>query len=269
MGDVVGGGRGLAVGLWVVASLARGQEAAMTRSGHELAVSLSGYTYSEPSVMTLKAQKIGVDYSATHALRPDWPSRGAGWFVRGDLRFAGGKADYDGGAMGTMTDRPDWYLEARGLVGKDFVAGEAVVSPYLGIGYRYLFNDLRGVSTAGLSLYRRESHYYSLPLGITHRIQLASGAVLTSMLEYAPLLRGRQETNLSDQNPLVPSVTNQQRRGYGMRLGALLRLGAWSIGPMVGWWRIAESDGVASLGGTAIEPKNETREAGLRIGYHF
>lgn len=256
--------------LFAVPVLAQGQEAAMTRSGHEMAVSMSGYSFDEPSVMTIKATKIAVDYSGTHAFRPDWPHRSEGWYVRGDLRFAGGKADYDSSLSGTIHDHPDWYIETRGLVGKDFVVGEAVLSPYVGIGYRYLFNDLRGTSSTGALGYRRESHYYSLPLGVTHRVRLSSGTELSTLVEYAPLLRGRQESMLTDANAALPNVSNLQRRGYGLRLGATLRMGRWSVGPLLSWWRIENSDSVTTATGAVFtEPRNQTREVGLRVGYHF
>jgi hypothetical protein len=45
--------------------------------------------------------------------------------------------------------------------------------PYAGLGFRYLYNDLRGTSSTGAIGYRRESHYFYVPLGVTLRVPLA------------------------------------------------------------------------------------------------
>ena len=111
--------------------------------------------------MSSKGSKMGLDLRTTKVLQNQQ-------FIRGDLRYAFGTVDYNG--SGSASGEPDWYIEARGLVGKDWLINDAVFSPYTGLGYRYLFNDGRGISSTGYAGYRRESNYFYLPVGIIHRV---------------------------------------------------------------------------------------------------
>ena len=255
----------LACCLTALPALAQSAELA-TKTGNEIGVTVSGYKYTEPGNMSIKATKFGFDYSGTYAIGSEWPNRSNGWFLRGDLRFATGKGDYSSGLSGTLNDRPDWYYEIRGLIGKDFHFGDYTLSPYAGLGYRYLFNDLRGVTSTGARGYRRESNYYTLPVGVTHKMNLANQAQLLTTVEYSYLIRGRQDSRLSDDSPGTPDVSNTQRSGYGLRLGAMVRFATWSVGPSLTWWRIKESDR-ANAG--FFEPRNNTYEFGVKGVYHF
>lgn len=240
-----------------------------TKTGNEIGVTVSGYKYTEPNA-SIKATKIGFDYSGTYAIGSEWPNRSYGWFVRGDLRFATGKGDYSSGLSGTLNDRPDWYYEIRGLIGKDFDLGDYALSPYAGLGYRHLFNDLRGVTSTGTRGYRRESNYTTLPAGVTHKMNLANQAQLLTTVEYSYLIRGRQDSKLSEANSANLDVSNTQRSGYGLRLGTMVRFATWSVGPSLIWWRIKESDRAnAGLIGLVVEPRNNTYEFGVKGVYHF
>lgn len=255
----------LAYCLTPLPALAQSAELA-TKTGNEIGVTVSRYKYTEPNA-SIKATKIGFDYSGTYAIVPEWPNRSNGWFVRGDMRFATGKGDYSSDLSGTLNDRPHWYYEIRGLIGKDFHFGDYTLSPYAGLGYRYLFNDLRGVTSTGARGYRRESNYYTLPVGVTHKINLANQAQLLTTVEYSYLIRGRQESRLSDVNPATQQdVSNTQRSGYGVRLGTMVRFATWSVGPSLILWRINESDR-ANAG--LFEPCNNTYELGVKGVYHF
>lgn len=255
-----------ACGFMLLPALAHAADLA-TKTGNDLGVTVSGYKYTEPGVMSVKATKVGFDYSGTYALGSEWPNRSKGWFVRADLRYVTGKADYNGGATGTLNNVPDWYYEARGLVGKDFHYSGYTLSPYAGLGFRYLFNDLRGTTSTGGSGYRREGHYTTLPLGVTHKMNLASQqAQLVTTFEYSYLLRGRQDSKLSDTGAALQDVSLAQRSGYGLRLGTMVRYPTWSIGPSLILWRVNESDRSAAA---VIEPHNNTYEFGVKAAYHF
>ena len=208
--------------------------------------------------MSLKATKVGIDYNA--AIAPD-----KDWFVRGDLSFATGKADYSSPASGTKNGNTDWNCELRGLVGKDFDNKTYVLSPYSGLGYRYLFNDLRGATSTGAIGYRRESSYSYLPFGVTHRLRLESVARLSTTLEYDYFLDGRQKSYTSDLNGLFQDVVNKQHAGYGIRGSMYYEKNSWSLGPWFRYWNINQSDLVLSI----FEPKGTTSEVGLRMGYKF
>lgn len=253
-------------GLAVPTAFGQGKDLA-TKSAHEVGIAVSHYKYTEPDVLSIKGLKMSLDYSGTYAFDSYWPSRGGGWFLRGDLRYSRGKVDYNSGLSGSIDDRPDWYYEVKGLVGKDFYFSNYTLSPYIGLGYRHLYNDLRGVSTTGARGFRRESDYYTLPLGVTHRANLTSKSQLVTTIEYSYLIRGRQDSKLSDALPGIADVTLRQPSGYGVRVGTMLKFDTWSIGPTLTYWNIQRSD----IGGTppVVEPKNNTLDFGVRAAYHF
>jgi len=243
-----------------------------TKSGNEIGVTLSDYKYSE-SIATIKAAKYGIDYAGIYAVGEDW-------FLRGELRFANSRARYSG--TGTKTDVPDWYYEVRGLVGKDFSFQDYTLSPYAGLGYRYLFDDLRGTTSAGAVGYRRESNYLTLPVGVSHRMSLGNGTQLLTTIEYDYLIRGNQQTKLSDLIgsaglTAIQDASNKQNRGYGWRLSSMYQADTWSIGPYLTLWHINDSSAVSVtrtlLGVTATaqvyEPTNTTTELGIKASYRF
>ncbi|MFM9969234.1 MAG: outer membrane beta-barrel protein [Burkholderiales bacterium] len=237
----------------------------VTKTANDLGVTVTGYKYDEPGFATWKATKIGFEYSGTYAIGSEFPNRSEGWFLRGDVRYANGKTDYSSSISGNINNAPDRYYEVRGLVGKDFYFSDYTLSPYVGLGYRYLYNDIRGVSTTGARGYRRESHYTSLPIGVIHKMNLANQSQLVSTVEFSKLIRGEQEAKLSDALPATPDVSLKQRSGYGLRLGTMVRFDNWSVGPTLMFWRIKESD----KAGFIFEPRNSTYEFGVKGVYHF
>lgn len=246
--------------------------AAASNIRHEVAVTLSDYKYSEPD-MSLRGTKFGAEYAVTFLLRD-------GWFVRGSLRGALGETDYRG--SGRMHGVPDRYYENRWGVGKSIVRGRHTLTPDVGLGYRYLYNDLRGVTDTGAVGYRRESRYLTARAGLRYSFRLPDSASLESSFERDHLLLGRQDTRLSDiegRGPWtdVPDVVNYQYRGDGWRFGFMYRKGDWSVGSYLHLWRIDKSDEdhirVVKTTGTETwtvwEPKNDTREIGVKLSYRF
>jgi len=136
-------------------------------------------------------------------------------------------------------------------------------SPFIGIGYRYLFNDLRGYSSSGAIGYRRESNYLYVPIGLTHRFELQDEALLATTLEYDLFLRGKQVSKLSDTGLFgYADVTNDQYGGGGFRAEVMYTLVDWSFGPFISIWDIKDSNLVQGVG---LEPQNRTTEFGLRM----
>jgi hypothetical protein len=238
----------------------------------EAGLTLSDYKYSE-SEMSLKATKIGAEYSLTFLLRD-------GWFVRGTMRGATGDAEYRG--TGKMNGVPDHYFENRWGVGKSFVFGPHTLSPDVGLGYRHLFNDLRGVTDTGAVGYRRESRYLTARAGVRYRFLMPNSDAMEASVEHDRLILGRQDTRLSDiegHGPWtdVPDVVNYQYRGEGWRFSATYRKGDWAVGSYLHLWRIKDSDKehihVVKTTGTenwtVWEPTNNTREIGVKVSYRF
>lgn len=236
-----------------------------TTDGFEIGVQVSGYKYEEPGIMNLKGVKLGLTGGAVKNIDN-------AWYVAGDLRFAFGDVYYTG--SGTKTYNPDrlWDLRARG--GKDFAAGESVLSPYAGLGYQTLFNDLRGTSSTGAVGYRRNSEYWYLPLGVTHRFRAGSDSRISTSLEFDYLIIGRQKTYKSDVDPGFNDLLNKQKHGYGLRLSTAYEKSEWSVGVFYYYWNIEASESADELKsgvltGTGLEPKNDTNEYGVQIKYRF
>jgi len=257
--------------LWVIVPAVCAQETGLkTRSGTEIGATVSHYRYEEPSLgVKLEGYKGGLDLSV-------FTNPGGDWFIHLQGRYEYGKTDYTG--SGTKNGNPDWYYELRAMFGKDFDRGTFSLSPFIGLGFRYLYNDLRGVTSTGAVGYTRESQYSYIPIGVTHRIRLESKARLATTLEADYLIQGRQTSTLSDVSPILGDVTNDQRDGYGIRGSVFYETDKWLFGPWVQYWHTNRSDlapvlatigGVTFIIGTAFEPTNKTTEIGLRLGYRF
>lgn len=247
-----------------------------TKTNNEIGFSLSAYRYQEPELMSLKGVKIGADLRTTKALQKEQ-------FIRGELRYAFGIADYNSNGTGSSSGEPDLYIEARGLAGNDWAYNDDVIAAYAGLGYRYLFNDGRGISCTVSQCYwgyRRESNYFYLPVGVIYRGTLNDQARLVSTLEYDHLLLGKQISRLSDGGQGDSDATNTQNKGYGLRLNIMYEKDNWSAGPYLNYWSIEQSDIVPSIkNGVQVyknsvpmgwaEPKNNTVEFGVRTSKQF
>ncbi|HEY5763761.1 MAG TPA: hypothetical protein VIS73_11195 [Rhodocyclaceae bacterium] len=238
--------------------------ATATPAGFDLALQFSDYLYDEPTVAVyLDGRQLGLRGAYTHELDGER-------FARVDLRAAYGAITYHG--TGTAKRQPNFIVETRYVLGHDFFPGESLgLAPFVGIGYRFLYNDLRGLTSTGAAGYRRHSHYLYLPLGLTARFVTAGGWIVAPTLEYDHFLRGRQYSHLSDTGiPGFVDVVNTQRDGHGYRASLQFEKGTLSFGPWVHIWRIADSDTVRfSPTMVGREPENNTREIGIEFISRF
>jgi hypothetical protein len=236
----------------------------LTRRGWEAGGQITSYRYEEPNFMKLSGGRIGGvgAYTFTGESRV---------FVRIDLRLSYGLLEYESVGTGTKDDVPDFITEARVVDGYDFLAGESVaLSPYIGFGYRYLYNDLSGYSSTGAVGYERISNYIYVPIGVTLRFRAAERLVIAPTLEYDWFLRGRQESYLSDTGLGYSDATNTQKDGYGYRAYLMFETRRWALGPYMHYWKIKDSDRVFIGRGTyALEPENTTREYGVEFRWRF
>lgn len=243
-----------------------------TQTGNTLGLTLSGYQYREPSLdVTINAALLGIDYAGIYAFGNDW-------FVKGDARYAYGRAKYMG--SGTENNIPYSYYDLRGLFGHDISfagLGGFVLAPYTGLGYRYLLDNQGGQTTTGANSYQRSSTYVYLPIGVTHRMKINDIHKLETNFEYDYLIQGTQVSRLSQAAPYIADVTNQQFRGYGLRLSSMYQFDTWSVGPYVTYWNIQNSNlatqnitvNRVNYRLTAYEPANTTVEAGIKVAYSF
>jgi hypothetical protein len=282
-----------------------------TAPGHEVTVDVGGYTYTEPGALSISIHgpKIGGGYTGTLSL-----SKSQHWFAETDVRGTVGNVTYDGWCSAFLItpdsaspngyaldvgdaspcsesgDR-DWYLEARGLVGKDFIGQKWGVSPDTGVGVRHLSNG-----TTGIAGYRTDTYLY-LPFGVTARTRVASHSALSFNLEYDRLLHGWQKTRDSElgggdvpATPTAPAFTIEgitdisfaQHGGWALRASAKYQIAShWSVEPAYTYWNVSASPvnyetatftvtnvtAQEQLG--AYEPLNVTHEFVVNFGFHF
>src|SRR5262245_26741897 len=158
-----------------------------TPTGSEVNFAVGRYNYVEPGAtsISIHGPKFGGGYTGTFAL-----NKNQHWFAQAGAQGLLGHTTYDGWcspflitpdssspngySLGVGEPSPcsdsgenDWYLEARALVGKDFISNKWGWSPQTGLGVRHLSNG-----AAGVSGYRTDNYLY-LPIGLTARTKVA------------------------------------------------------------------------------------------------
>ena len=247
-----------------------GRDPLLTRPGLEVGAQAAHYHYEEPGVAKLIGLRAGGVGAFTF-------TQGDAFF-KADGRVSLGNLKYQG--SGTQNSVPDYIFEVRLVAGTDLKSGEGVVlSPYAGLGYRYLYNDLRGytrgpvtpLNPSGIYAgYRRYSNYLYAPLGLTLRTGINDGWVLAPTIEYDYFIRGSQTTMLADAGLGDPNFTSEQKRGSGYRFALMAEKDHLAIGPWIHYWNIKESEHVAlGPGRFGWEPENWTREFGVEVRYRF
>jgi len=249
--------------LFAAAAAAQERDPLLTRRGWEVGGQFAHYHYEEPDFAKLIGNRGGVVGAYTF---PRGWDRG---FFRVDGRGSYGALKYQG--SGTQDSVPDFIIEARAVAGMDFPAGSGVsFSPYLGLGYRYLYNDSRGYTSTNAAGYRRYSNYLYAPAGVTIRFDLGNRWVLAPAAEADIFIVGKQKSQLSDANLGFNDATNTQERGNGHRFYLMVEKDHLAFGAWTHYWHIKDSDvQPIGRGRAGREPENYTRESGLEMRYRF
>jgi hypothetical protein len=249
--------------LFSAAGAAQEGDPLLTRRGWEVGGQLAHYHYEEPDFAKLIGSRGGLVGAYTFPRRWD---RG---FFRVDGRGSLGALKYQG--SGTQDSVPDLIVEARAVAGMDFLAGSNIsFSPYLGLGYRYLYNDARGYTSTNAAGYRRYSNYLYAPAGVTIRFHLGNRWVFAPTVEADIFRVGKQKSQLTDANLGFNDVTNTQERGNGHRIYLMVEKDHLAFGAWWHYWHIKDSDvQPIGRGRAAREPENWTRESGLELRYRF
>ena len=241
------------------------------RHSAELGYELYYHNYEEPGVM----EEDGLFHGIVGAYEYH-----RGLYARAEVRGAWGEVDYASPVSGTVNGIDDWLFESRLLGGYDFKAGEPLfVTPFFGLGWRYLNDDSAGkVTTTGALGYERESNYVYSPLGLAVVHVPKPGWRLRASSEFDLFWFGKQTSHLSQAVSGVGDLKNDQDSGYGVRGN----IGVEKKGKTIDWWLdgflrywdIDDSDlqPVTYLGttiGLGYEPKNDTVEVGGAIGLRF
>ncbi len=234
----------------------------------ELGVSSYSHDYEEPGLMKESGTLTGIDASIIYR---------DGIFAQLSVENGKGNVTYDG--TGTTTDVPDNLYEYRALIGKDLLAGQWRVTPYLGYGRRYLNDNSQSMISdeSGIG-YERQSEYSYVPIGISMRYQVA-GWALTPTVEYDYFLEGTQTSYLGYLDPILTGtyqdVTNKQNEGMGYRLSVKLTKYlpnnmAFGVEMFYRYWDIGDSVVFidSDLNGW-MEPANTTEQLGIRASMQF
>jgi hypothetical protein len=255
----------------------------------EAGIEGSAIVYEEPGLMNEKGNMYGVFLNYTHRSRQNSQINHIKEILRDpnkinvyklDLKLSGGEIDYDSQGTGSATGWRNYMFEVRGMIGYDLnFSNQMRFTPYMGLGYRYLRDDGGGdITTTGHFSYDREANYFYAPIGVLANYTLVPGWILDVILEYDLFISGEQKSHLGDVSTSYETLTNSQKRGYGLRGSFKITKEMESVDvfiePFVRYWDIADSDirpviysgFVVDYG---LEPENTSTEYGIKFGVQF
>ncbi len=235
--------------------------------GVEIGFETSHITYTEPGLM----RQEGFMYGVTGALA----YRSDNYMLSIEARASIGQVDYSSGSSGEIDNIDDNMWEVRGLAGYDFYVSETfTVTPYGGIGYRHLNDNMGGKkSTTGASGYDRKISYVYSPIGIDVTTAFENGWNIKLRLEYDKFWDGNVESLLGS-IPGYYDIENDQDKGYGCRGSIMFKKKGeiidFIIEPFFRYWSIKDSKYTTDPGGTTwLEPKNNSKEFGINFAAEY
>ncbi len=257
------------------------------RNSFEMGTEAFDYSYREEGFMKVDGMMYGVTGEYTHRFRPAYQTRSVAdlsetimhpTMIRLDARASGmWDGNYRSEGSGEAVKEQHYAVETRAVAGYDydFVCG-TTVTPYMGLGYRYLLDDNGGRYTStGNWGYDRESTYYYVPMGVEVVKPLSSKWSAQCRAEYDWFLSGQQRSHNEDDpnGNYTQTLVNRQTDGYGARGSLkLFREGEsldFFLEPFVRYWHIEDSKLNCTDETCGIEPNNRTHEYGLRMGVGF
>jgi len=235
--------------------------------GVEMGIETSYISYTEPGVMREEGFMQGI--TAALAFRE------YNYMLSIEARASMGQVDYHSGDSGDIDDIDDSMWEVRGIAGYDFELSETLaVTPYIGLGYRHLNDNMGGMtSTRGSLGYDREISYTYSPIGIDVTKAFENTWNIKLRLEYDYFIEGHAESHLGS-IPGYYDIENDQEGGRGAR-GSIMfkRKGEamdFIIEPFYRYWRIKDSKATKDPGGSIwMEPKNTSKEFGINLAVEY
>jgi hypothetical protein len=237
---------------------------------------ISNMYYDEPEYMRNKGFMYGV-YG-------DYTFRSNHFMFKLDGRFSLGNIDYWSSETGIVDGQRDYNFETRSSVGYDIrtASRKAIFTPFIGFGYRYLFD---GLSASGYGGYDRTQHYLYTPLGMETMFPIGTNWKFGLTGEYDLFWQGWNYSDLKDSGLGLDRVLFYQRDGLGTRysIKTIRRFGKidFAMEPYFRYWNIDESDfgfgkKRTDVSGNPdyisiyyVEPHNTTTEWGLKVGAGF
>ena len=225
-------------------------------------IGFSKYAYREPSLGVAHDGWLGIvnaKWAPDNLRIKNWPLT-----LSGQATF--GYADYTG--SGTMANQPTsiYQLQVESPH-TEWVKGYQI-SP--GVGYRYLYNDARGITSTNNAGYRRTSEYLFASLGAER--PFGENWRVTAQGYY--LLSGRQTTDLFDAGGVYATqgpIQNSQRQGFGWKAGICKTYLTLDLCSNFEYWHIGASDiysfAVNGKNYPVFEPANNTKSFQLTVNY--
>ena len=254
----------------------------------EIAPEVSYIRYHEPGLMKESGTMSGINGSYTYRpMAGDVLNTEVADMYRLEGRFSYGKVDYNGGIQnsdGSTTPESfnginDYMVEIRMLIGKDYSFNNQsiLLTPYLGGGYRSLFDSLYENKPYG---YNRHIQYLYIPTGSEITAKLGEGWSIGADVEYDIFLGGLVESHLGEIG--LGDLQNVQKSGYGLRGSIKLikksKYYNFILEPFVRYWSIHTSNVKSSKpfsydGQEYVifgeEPANNSLEIGGKLGVEF
>lgn len=241
----------------------------LEKGAFEAGVDVSYLTYNEPNVKT-KGMMYGLAGSYTYHDNV---------MLKAELRAAYGGVEWDGmtlaGTRVTASNSLNLLGELRGLGGYDFpVLTSSILTPYLGIGLRYVNNDVLPKP------YERESYCLYSPIGAALVTNLGRGWSIGETAEYDYFWWGYQTSHPMDALPgLTNDIVVHQKNGYGLRGSVTLDKHYKNVvfkgGPFVNYWKVERLNPQtlpytgSPTGLVWQEPGNNSLEVGIGLGVRF
>lgn len=242
----------------------------------EVGPEISYFAYEEPHFAETRGFLLGIAGSFAYH---------DNLMLKAEGRYSYGSLYYTSPGSGTASNIPDYIWEFRGVSGYDFsLQTGSILTPYIGIGYRYLNDNSAGkVTSLGASGYERESNYYYSPVGVKFNTNSKTGWSTEATAEYDIFWWGKQITHLSDVDPSFNDLENRQQHGYGLRGSVAFQTRAddvdYAIEPFIRYWNIKDSeralvfDATTLLCGATVceghEPANHSAEYGINFLVRF
>ena len=264
--------------------------------GSDMSLSVKGgyFHYSEPDV--------GISYSGlVSGLQGDFRKSFPAFSLKLRSEFMSGRLSYDGqlnthqmadgsaqvsenSGAAISYDADLWYSDSVALLGKSFSKKKYRITPYAGLGYRYLNNPENSSVPYD---YSRQVSYLYLPLALeiekTGSPEYSWGLVG----EIDILLHGSAKADISDASDNYNNLEFDQSLGGAVKVAGfynrqLLGLSV-SVKPFIDVWFVDSSDtDVLTYDGTRVlvrsadgsygdycEPANVTMTAGLQLDVMF
>jgi hypothetical protein len=260
----------------------------------DLSVKGGYFRYDEPGVDISYAGMITGLQGAYKKTFSGWSLKIQSEIMSGNLNYNGRLNSHqtvDGAALSSSDDNRSltygsnlWYSDSVVLVGRAFFKNQYHLTPYAGLGYRYLNNpDNPDVPYD----YRRQVTYLYFPLVLEFEKVLSRKRSWGITAEVDLLLKGSAKANLSDASDGYNDLNFNQSLGGSVKLTGLYNreIGGHlvSLRPFVEMWMVDESDtDILEYEGARVmvrsadghygdycEPTNITLAAGLQLNVMF